>query len=125
MAAITAKALKEVTYHLKWSSEWVIRLGDGTEESNTRMLHAIDALWTYTGEMFEPVAYELEFVKNMPAIKDEWLQKVTETFNEATLPVPQNTFMQTGGKTGVHTEHLGFILTESQYMQRAYPGCEW
>ena len=125
LAAITAKALKETAYHLKWSSEWVIRLGDGTEESNTRMLNAIDALWAYTGEMFVAADYETEFVNDLPAIKEEWLQKITETFNEAQLPVPQNVFMHSGGKTGVHTEYLGFILAESQYMQRAYPGCEW
>ncbi len=125
LAAIAAKAIKETTYHVKWSSEWVIRLGDGTEESNTRMLNAIDTLWPYTGEMFLPADYEAPVAAILPAIQMAWQQKVNEVFAEATLPVPENVFMQTGGKTGVHTEHLGYILTELQYMQRTYPGCEW
>jgi ring-1,2-phenylacetyl-CoA epoxidase subunit PaaC len=125
IAAIAAKALKEVTYHVKWSSEWVIRLGDGTEESHTRMQNALNALWCYTGELFEPADYETGFVEDMAVLRNEWLQKVTEVFSEAKLPVPENVFMQTGGKTGTHTEQLGFILTELQYLQRAYPNSEW
>lgn len=125
LAAITAKAIKETTYHVKWSSEWVIRMGDGTEESHTRMLNAIDALWPYTGEMFVPANYETSVADYLPAIQTEWHQKVNEVFAEATLPVPENVFMQSGGKTGVHTEHLGYILAELQHMQRTYPGCEW
>jgi ring-1,2-phenylacetyl-CoA epoxidase subunit PaaC len=125
MAAIAAKALKEVTYHVKWSSEWVIRLGDGTEESHTRMQNALNALWCYTGELFEPADYETGFVEDIGLLKNNWLQKVTEVFSEAKLPVPENVFMQTGGKTGTHTEQLGFILTELQYLQRAYPNSEW
>jgi ring-1,2-phenylacetyl-CoA epoxidase subunit PaaC len=130
LAAIASKALKEVTYHLRWSSEWVIRLGDGTDESRQRMLHAIDTLWTYTGEFFEIADFEKEPIQsglavNNAALKDAWLKKVSDVFEEATLPVPANTFMQTGGKEGKHTEHLGYILTELQYMQRTYPGAEW
>ena len=130
LAAIAAKSLKEVTYHLRWSSEWIIRLGDGTEESHQRMFKAIDELWRYTGELFEASGYELRVASdgigiNASILKDPWLNKVKEIFAEATLPVPEKTFMQTGGKEGKHTEHLGYILTELQYMQRAYPGCEW
>ena len=125
IAAIAAKALKEVTYHLRWSSEWVIRLGDGTEESHQRMLNAIDELWRYTGELFMPADYEKESGIDFPSLKDDWMKKVTSIFEEATLPVPEKTFMQSGGKTGVHTEHLGFMLTELQYLQRTYPGAEW
>lgn len=125
IAAIVTKALKEITYHLRWSSEWVIRLGDGTEESHDKMLHAINELWNYTGEMFIPAAYEKEAGINFTSLQDEWNKKVTIIFNEATVPVPGNTFMQSGGKNGIHTEHLGYILTELQYLQRAYPGCEW
>lgn len=125
LAAIAEKSLKEVRYHLRWSSEWVIRLGDGTEESNNRMLKAIDELWRYTGELFIPVAYETETGIDITSLKEAWLNNIRMVFNEATLPVPENIFMQTGGKTGVHTEHLGFILTELQYVQRAYPGSEW
>ena len=123
LAAITAKALKEIKYHVRWSSEWVIRLGDGTAESKTRMLKAIEELWKYTGEMFVPAAYEKEI--DVTLLKDDWLQKVKIIFNEAALPVPENIFMQTGGKEGIHTEHLGYILTELQYMQRTYPNAAW
>jgi ring-1,2-phenylacetyl-CoA epoxidase subunit PaaC len=125
IAAIAAKALKEVTYHLRWSSEWVIRLGDGTAESHRRMLKAIDELWRYTGELFVAAGYELEAGFDVGSLKDEWMKKITAVFEEATLPVPEKIFMQTGGKTGVHTEQLGFILTELQYLQRTYPGAEW
>jgi len=130
LAAIAEKSLKEVTYHLRWSSEWVIRLGDGTEESHTRMRNAINELWRYTGEMFEAASYELRaanegFGVDVLNLKEQWLSKVKEIFSEATFTIPEKIFMQTGGKQGKHTEHLGFILTELQYMQRAYPGCEW
>jgi len=123
LAAIAAKSIKETTYHVRWSSEWVIRLGDGTEESHTRMLKAIDELWRYTGEMFVPAVYET--IVDVSALKNVWLQKVNIIFTEATLPVPEKAFMQTGGKEGKHTEQLGYILTELQYMQRAYPGAQW
>lgn len=125
LAAIAEKSLKEVTYHLRWSSEWVIRLGDGTEESHTRMLKATEELWRYTGELFQPVPYELDAPIDFLLLKNNWLKKVTDIFEEATLPIPANTFMQTGGKTGTHTEQLGYILTDLQYLQRTYPGCEW
>lgn len=125
LAAIAAKAIKEITYHVRWSSEWVIRLGDGTAESHQRMLHAIDELWRYTGELFIPADYENSLGVNVTALKDEWMQKVTSVFEEATLPIPEKIFMQTGGKEGSHTEHLGYILAEMQYLQRAYPGCNW
>lgn len=125
LAAIAEKSLKEVTYHLRWSSEWVIRLGDGTEESHTRMLKATDELWRYTGELFQPVPYELDASIDFSLLKNNWLKKITDIFEEATLPIPANTFMQTGGKTGTHTEQLGYILTDLQYLQRTYPGCEW
>lgn len=125
LAAIAAKAIKEIAYHVRWSSEWVVRLGDGTEESHKRMLHAIDELWRYTGELFIPADYETSMEVNVTALKDKWMQIVTSVFEEATLPIPEKTFMQTGGKEGRHTEHLGYILTELQYLQRAYPGAQW
>ncbi|MGB3089160.1 MAG: 1,2-phenylacetyl-CoA epoxidase subunit PaaC [Chitinophagaceae bacterium] len=125
LAAIAEKSLKEVSYHLRWSSEWVIRLGDGTNESHSRILKAIDELWRYTGELFIPVAYEKEAGVDVLLLKNDWSEKVKAVLTEATLPVPENIFMQTGGKTGTHTEHLGYILTELPYVQRAYPGCEW
>jgi ring-1,2-phenylacetyl-CoA epoxidase subunit PaaC len=125
LAAIATKALKEVTYHLRWSSEWVIRLGDGTEKSHKRILSAIDELWRYTGELFIPADYETAVDFDVTLLKDDWMKKITAVFEEATLPIPEKVFMQTGGKSGVHTEHLGYILTELQYVQRAYPNATW
>jgi ring-1,2-phenylacetyl-CoA epoxidase subunit PaaC len=129
IAAIATKSLKEVAYHLRWSREWVIRLGDGTDESHDRMLKAIDELWRYTGELFEPADYEKETGIDFNKIKEDWNLKVNAVFSEASL-IPLSggggaTFMQTGGKEGKHTEHLGYILTELQFMQRTYPGCDW
>jgi len=130
LAAITAKALKETKYHVRWSSEWVIRLGDGTEESHSRIQKAVRELWPYTGEMFMPADYETAFGIDFPSIKKTWDENVKSIFDEATLSIPLSgsggtVFMQSGGKKGTHTEHLGYILTELQYMQRAYPNSEW
>ncbi len=125
LAAICTKALKEIKYHIRWSSEWVLRLGDGTEESKQRMLVAINELWRYTGEMFIPADYEKDMNIDFVTIQNNWAEKVNVIFQEATLSIPQNIFMQTGGKTGIHTENLGFILTELQYIQRAYPNSQW
>jgi ring-1,2-phenylacetyl-CoA epoxidase subunit PaaC len=130
LAAIAEKSLKEVNYHLRWSSEWVIRLGDGTEESHQRMIDAVDELWMYTGELFLVTSYELQTASegigvDTSSIKSRWEEKVKEVFAEATLTWPNNVFRQTGGKEGKHTEHLGYILAELQFMQRAYPNSEW
>ena len=130
LAAIAEKAIKETAYHLRWSSEWVIRLGDGTTESHHRMQKAIDHLWPYTGELFLPAAYELESALmkqgvDPASLKDGWYESVQAIFAEATLPVPPLGWSQSGGKEGIHTEHMGFILAEMQYMQRTYPGDEW
>jgi ring-1,2-phenylacetyl-CoA epoxidase subunit PaaC len=130
LAAISAKALKEVTYHLKWSSEWVIRLGDGTDDSHSRMLKALNDLWPYTGELFIPTPYEQKACEEgiAPDIKDlkaNWQHKVAAIFDEATLPLPPEGFSQTGGKTGLHTEYLGYILADMQYLQRTYPNNKW
>jgi len=125
IAAIAAKALKEVTYHLRWSREWVIRLGDGTTESHERMNNAIEELWRYTGELFMAADYEKESGIDISLLKDEWMKKVKSVFDEASLSIPEKTFMQSGGKTGIHTEQLGYIIAELQYLQRTYPGAEW
>lgn len=130
LAAIAVKSLKEVTYHVRWSGEWVIRLGEGTEESNSRIKKAVDELWRYTGELFENEKYEIENSKkgiaaDVSKLKEPWLKKVKEVFEEASLQIPENVFMQSGGKKGLHSEHLGYILTELQYLQRTYPGAEW
>lgn len=130
LAAIAEKSLKEVTYHLRWSSEWVIRLGDGTEESNTRMKKALEELWPFTGEIFEAAAFEKAAAEagygvDPATLKDAWMEKVTDIFTQATLTVPAQGWMQSGGKEGKHSEHLGFILAEMQFLQRAYPNAQW
>lgn len=131
LAAIAEKSLKEVTYHLKWSSEWVIRLGDGTEESKQRLLDALDELWMFTGELFEMTDYETSLLKdtisvNPADIKSQWEEKVAAVFEEATIEAPvAKTWHQKGGKQGIHTEHLGYLLAEMQHLQRVYPGAEW
>jgi len=130
LAAIAAKALKEVVYHVRWSSEWVIRLGDGTVESNQRMIKAIDELWPYVNELFINAAYENALLEEKIAVdissfKNKWLEKTTAIFDEATLQIPQDVFAQSGGKQGIHTEKFGYILAEMQFMQRAYPNSVW
>ena len=130
LAAIAAKAFKEVTYHLRYSSEWVIRLGDGTDVSKQKMQHAINELWRYTGEMFDPMPWETAaaaegIAPDLTAMASLWEQKVKEVLSEATLTLPEPCWMLKGGKKGVHTEYLGYILAEMQYMQRAYPGAKW
>jgi ring-1,2-phenylacetyl-CoA epoxidase subunit PaaC len=125
LAAITTKALKETAYHLRWSSEWVLRLGDGTQESHERMGNAIESLWSYTGEMFEPAEYEQSGGIDFAALKDTWLKKVSALMGKATLALPEKTFMHSGGKNGMHTENLGYMLSDLQYMQRAYPNSQW
>lgn len=130
LAAIAEKSLKEVTYHLRWSAEWVIRLGDGTEESNRRINKALQELWMFTGELLAPAPYEQKaaeqgFGADVASLKEAWLKKVEAVLAEATLEVPQQSWAQQGGKKGTHTEHLGYLLTEMQYLQRAYPNVEW
>ncbi|HEY5461921.1 MAG TPA: 1,2-phenylacetyl-CoA epoxidase subunit PaaC [Hanamia sp.] len=129
LAAIAEKSLKEVTYHVRWSGEWVIRLGDGTEESKKRIETAITDLWSYTGEMFVRADYESgkenRVTIDVISIKNDWLDKVKAVLEEATLTLPVDEWMHSGGKNGIHTEHLGYILAEMQFMQRAYPGLEW
>ena len=125
IAAIATKSLKETTYHVRWSSEWVIRLGDGTDESHSRMLKAINELWSYTGEMFEPAEYEKAMGLDLEGIRKIWYAKVKAIFDEATLSIPEKTFMHSGGKEGKHTENLGYILAELQYLQRTYPNVDW
>jgi ring-1,2-phenylacetyl-CoA epoxidase subunit PaaC len=130
LAAIAQKSLKEARYHLKWSSEWVIRLGDGTEESHSRMLKSLQELWMYTGELTTPNAIDTELLKeniavDLDEVKVIWTKTVEAILKEATLPYPAKTWMQKGGKEGIHTEHLGYLLAEMQNLQRIHPGCEW
>ncbi len=130
LAAIAAKSIKETKYHLRWSSEWVLRLGDGTSESHERMIKALTELWPFTGEMFANAPYEVAATAagigvDSRLLQQEWLSQITQTLGEATLAVPQNVFMQTGGKQGIHTEHMGYILADLQYLQRTYPNSQW
>lgn len=130
IAEIADKALKEVTYHLERSGEWVIRLGDGTEESRRRVRTAIDLLWSYTGEMFEMDAVDQAMARSgagtdLSRLREPWLAHVARILGEATVPMPQSGWMQRGGKRGIHSEHLGYLLAELQFLQRAYPGATW
>lgn len=131
LAAIAEKSLKEVTYHLKWSSEWMIRLGDGTDESHAKIQKAIDDIGMFTGEMFLPTDNEKELIKvgiipDLLAIQKLWKAKVQEVVDEAGLTFnAEDHWVQKGGKDGKHTELLGHILAEMQYLQRSYPGLKW
>jgi ring-1,2-phenylacetyl-CoA epoxidase subunit PaaC len=130
LAAIATKALKEVTYHLRWSSEWVIRLGDGTAESNNKMQNAVDVLKDYIDEFFVMTDYETELLKDavsvdFKAIQSKWQQKVNDVFEEATLNFTPSTNSCFGGKEGKHSEHLVSLLAEMQTLQRTYPNSVW
>lgn len=130
LAAIAEKSLKEITYHLRYSSEWMIRLGDGTEVSHEKMQNAVDDLWMYTGELTEMDQVDEIMVAegigvDLNKIKPLYDQKVNEILEEATLQKPGDDWMQSGGKVGRHTEHLGFIMADMQFMQRAYPNMKW
>ena len=130
VAEIAAKAVKEVAYHAERSTDWVIRLGDGTDESHAKMQAAIDDLWMYTGEMFTADPIELELIEaNVAAdargLAAPWREHVEEVLRAATLQIPEDAFMQQGGKRGVHTEHLGHLLSEMQVLPRSHPGARW
>jgi ring-1,2-phenylacetyl-CoA epoxidase subunit PaaC len=130
IAEIAAKGLKEVTYHLERSRDWVLRLGDGTEESHRRMQTAIDDLWMYTGELFESDEVDQAMVRegfgaDLASLHEPWLGLVRATAEEATLTLPQPGWAQKGGKRGLHSEHLGYILADLQFLQRAYPNATW
>ena len=130
LSALASKSLKEVKYHLRHSSNWLIRLGDGTGESNTKVQDALEELWMYTGELFEMDNLDAELLNNgiavdNSALKSEWDRMVNKTLVKAKLTRPEDAYMATGGKKGLHTEYLGFILSEMQFLQRAYPDAKW
>lgn len=130
LSAIAAKSLKEITYHLRHSSSWIERLGDGTEESHKRMQDALNELWRFTGEMFEMNEVDAVLIKerigvDLNAVKTKWESKVKEVLERATLKIPANAFMQRGSRDGKHTEHLGYILAEMQSLPRALPDAKW
>ena len=130
LAAISAKAIKEIRYHLRRSTEWTLRLGDGTEESHSKIQESFNDLWSYTGDLFiqnelDKVAVAAGIGPDLDAIHPIWRKSVETVLSEATLQTPEDGWMHSGSKSGTHTEHLGHILSELQYMQRAYPGAEW
>lgn len=131
LQSIAEKSLKEVKYHLKWSSEWMIRLGDGTQESHDKIQQAVNDIVPYVNEAFILAPYQKALVAegliaDPNEFKAAWLAKVNEVLEEATITADvENTFAQKGGKEGIHTENLGFILTELQYLQRTYPNSQW
>ncbi|GAB4093760.1 1,2-phenylacetyl-CoA epoxidase subunit PaaC [Flaviaesturariibacter terrae] len=127
LAAIAEKSAKESAYHLRWSSEWVIRLADGTGESRRRISTALEALWPFTGELFETAPFEtIGAAVNPATLRAAWDTRVAAIFAEAGLDVPATaTWHQSGGKRGIHTEYIGYLLAEMQYLQRTYPNMTW
>jgi ring-1,2-phenylacetyl-CoA epoxidase subunit PaaC len=130
LAAIAAKAIKESRYHLRRSEEWIKRLGDGTDESHERVQNAFNQLWAYWPEMFEMPAdehglTEAGFAVDRSSMKQEWMASMHRVLKEATLDVPQQDLAIGGGRDGIHSEHLGFLLAEMQFLQRSYPGQQW
>jgi ring-1,2-phenylacetyl-CoA epoxidase subunit PaaC len=130
LSAIAAKSEKESAYHLRHAGEWIIRLGDGTDQSHARAQEAIDDLWAFTGEMFavddsERSLIDAGIVVDPLTLKPQWMHSVSEVVREATLVLPENNWMQQGGREGRHSEHLGHLLSELQYMQRSFPGASW
>lgn len=130
IAAIAAKAIKEIRYHLRRSKEWTLRLGDGTEESHDKIQQSFNDVWMYTGDLFVQNESDAEIIKagigpDMKNLYPVWKANVKAVLEEATLKMPEESWMQSGSKAGKHTEHMGYLLAELQYMQRAYPGCEW
>jgi len=130
LSAIANKCIKEVSYHERFSSDWVKRLGDGTEESRIKMQEAIDDLWTYTDELFHQTEADKAMVAegigvDVTKLKDNYYKLVNNLLEEATLQIPESKYFQKGGKLGIHTEHLGYLLSDLQYMQRTYPNMEW
>jgi ring-1,2-phenylacetyl-CoA epoxidase subunit PaaC len=122
--------LKEVTYHLRHSTEWTYRLGDGTKESREKMQHAIGQLWRFTGDLFQGDDTDEELIRegiavDLNGVKKEWDKNISEVLTKATLVVPSDTFMITGGSIGRHTEFLGHLLAEMQILPRSFPGADW
>ncbi len=130
LAAIAAKSEKESAYHVRHSSEWMVRLGDGTEESHARAQTAIDDLWGFTGEMFETdeaerALIDADIAADPVTLRPSWLKMISEIVSQATLTLPKSGWMQQGGRSGRHSEHLGHLLSELQSMQRTFPGATW
>lgn len=131
ISGLAAKSIKEVTYHVRHSGEWVVRLGDGTAESHQRIQNSLNELWSFTNELFEQDSIDELLIGNGVAfdketVRNEWTKMVTEIFAKATLSIPENTtYFASGGLKGVHSEHFGFLLAEMQYLPRMYPDAVW
>ncbi len=130
LAAIAKKGIKEVSYHKRFSGDWVKRLGDGTEESNAKMQEAIDDLWVYTDELFDLTEADKAMITegigvDTSKLKELYYAEISELLKEANLTVPEGKYFTRGGKKGIHSEYMGYILSELQYMQRTYPNMEW
>ena len=130
LSAIAKKSIKEVSYHQRFSSDWIKRLGDGTEISHQKMQDAIYGLWTYTDELFHQTEADKAIILegigvDTTTLKEEYYEIVSEILEEATLKTPESKWFQKGGKKGIHTEYLGYLLSDLQYMQRTYPNMEW
>ena len=130
LAAFAEKSIKEVDYHLRHSRDWMLRLGDGTGESNERMQTALDELWMFTGDLFAMNEVDELLMKegiavDLNTIKTKWLKNVSQVIEEATLVMPVNTYMQQGSKNGIHSEYLSYLLAEMQSIPRAMPDAIW
>ncbi|MBV41980.1 MAG: phenylacetate-CoA oxygenase subunit PaaI [Crocinitomicaceae bacterium] len=130
VAAIASKAIKEVRYHAAHSAKWIIRLGDGTDESKSRIQKSIDKLWEYTGEFFMDYGCAQAWtdqgvLPSLQSFEQPWLDGVSAILREATLDIPESKWMQKGGRTGYHTEHLSYLLAEMQVLPRTYPNAKW
>lgn len=130
LAAIAIKSIKEVSYHQRFSSDWIKRLGDGTEESHNKIQTAINDLWTFTDELFHQTDADMAMVAegigvDVTKLKDSFHAKVAEVLTEATLQVPDMKYFQKGGKQGIHSEHMGYLLADLQFMQRTFPNMQW
>jgi len=130
LAAIAVKSIKEVKYHVRFSGDWMIRLGDGTEESHNRIHQAVNDLWIFTDELFHVTENDQKMIDagigvDVRLLKDAYYQQVKAVLTEASIEVPTIEYFQKGGKKGIHSEYMGFILTEMQYMQRTYPNMSW
>lgn len=130
LSSIAQKAMKEIEYHAQWSAEWIIRLGDGTEESHNKIQESINNIWMWTGEMFAADSVDDKMKEagigvDLEEVKSLWLTKVKQILDLATLTMPEGLGHQRGGKTGLHSEKLGYILAEMQYLPKSYPDATW
>ena len=130
LSAIANKSIKEVRYHKRFNTDWILRLGDGTQESHEKIQTALNDLWPYTDELFHQIDEEKELLESgvsidVTQLKNNYYNEVKQILEQATIEVPESKYFHKGGKQGIHTEHMGYLLADLQYMQRAYPNMEW